>query len=187
MQCSGRKADIPRMNSAQEHKMTKLISQNKFRRAIVAATFGAFAMSVTACANYGNTRTPGSVGYASTVKEGTITAVNPVTIKPDKSFIGAGIGAVLGGLAGSELGGGDKAKTAGGVVGAVGGAIAGNEAGKALNTRNGWSYIIKFDDGVSKEIVLKGNDAIPAGSRVNVIFATDGVTIQPTQYAPPAY
>ena len=168
--------------------MSELTKSTKKSKGFMAAiALGSLALTLGACANSGGTRTPGSVGYASTVKEGTITAVNPVTIKPEKSFIGAGVGAVLGGLAGSELGGGDKAKTAGGIVGAVGGAVAGNEAGKALNTRNGWSYIVKFDDGVSKEIVLKGNDAIPAGSSVNVIFATDGVTIQPTQYAPAQY
>ena len=104
----------------------------KSRTAIVAG-LGALTLTLGACANYGGTRSPGSVGYASTVKEGVIQSVNGVTIKPDNSIVGAGVGAVLGGLAGSELGGGDKAKTAGAIGGAVLGGIAGNEAGKALN------------------------------------------------------
>ena len=158
----------------------------KSRTAIVAG-LGALTLTLGACANYGGTRSPGSVGYASTVKEGVIQSVNGVTIKPDNSIVGAGVGAVLGGLAGSELGGGDKAKTAGAIGGAVLGGIAGNEAGKALNTRNGFSYIVKFNSGELKEIVIKGNDPIPAGTPVNVVFATDGVQVYPVQapqYAP---
>ena len=170
--------------------MTSLTIFSKSRTAIVAG-LGALTLSLGACANSGGTRSPGSVGYASTVKEGVIQSVNGVTIKPDNSIIGAGVGAVLGGLAGSELGGGDKAKTAGAIGGAVLGGIAGNEAGKALNTRNGYSYIIKFSTGEIKEVVIKGDNPIPAGTPVNVVFATDGVQVYPNmapQYAPaPGY
>jgi len=155
---------------------------SKSRKAIIAG-LGALTLTLGACANYGGTRSPGSVGYASTVKEGVIQSVNGVTIRPDNSIVGAGVGAVLGGLAGSELGGGDKAKTAGAIGGAVLGGIAGNEAGKAINTRNGFSYIVRFDSGELKEIVIKGNDPIPAGTPVNVVFATDGVQIYPIQAA----
>lgn len=161
--------------------MTKSIQLFSKSRTAIVAGLGALTLTLGACANYGGTRTPGSVGYASTVKEGVIQSVNGVTIKPDKSIIGAGVGAVLGGLAGSELGGGDKAKTAGGIGGAVLGGIAGNEAGKAINTRNGYSYIIKFASGELKEIVIKGDNPIPAGTPVNVVFATDGVQVYPNQ------
>lgn len=163
--------------------MTKSVSVfSKYRKAIIAG-MGALTLTLGACANYGGTRSPGSVGYASTVKEGVVQSVNGVTIRPDNSIVGAGVGAVLGGLAGSELGGGDKAKTAGAIGGAVVGGIAGNEAGKALNTRNGYSYIIKFNSGELKEVVIKGNNPIPAGTPVNVVFATDGVQVYPVQAA----
>ena len=160
--------------------MTSLTIFSKTRTALVAG-LGALTLTLGACANPGGTRSPGSVGYASTVKTGVITSVNGVTIRPDNSIIGAGVGAILGGLAGSELGGGDKAQTAGAIGGAVLGGIAGNEAGKALNTQNGYSYIVQFDGGEVKEIVLKGDNPIPAGTPVNVVFATDGVQIYPNQ------
>ena len=168
--------------------MTSLTFFSKSRTAVIAG-LGALTLTLGACANSGGTRSPGSVGYASTVKEGIVQSVNGVTIKPDNSIVGAGVGAILGGLAGSELGGGDKARTAGAIGGAVLGGLAGNEAGKALNTRNGYSYIVKFNSGEVKEIVLKGDSPIPAGTPVNVVFATDGVQIYPNQaaqYAPAA-
>ena len=162
--------------------MTSLTFFSKSRTAVIAG-LGALTLTLGACANSGGTRTPGSVGYASTVKEGVVQSVNGVTIRPDNSILGAGVGAVLGGLAGSELGGGDKARTAGAIGGAVLGGLAGNEAGKALNTQNGFSYIVKFDTGEVKEIVLKGDAPIPAGTPVNVVFANDGVQIYPNQAA----
>ena len=160
--------------------MKSLMIFTKSRTAIVAGLC-ALTLSLGACATSGNTRSPGSVGYASTVRPGIVQSVNGVTIRPDNSIIGAGVGAILGGLAGSELGGGDKAKTAGAIGGAVLGGVAGNEAGKALGTTNGYSYIVQFDGGEVKEIVLKGDNPIPAGTPVNVVFATDGVQIYPNQ------
>lgn len=155
----------------------------------VAGAFAAviLATSTTACTNNlgANQRSVSSVGYASTVLQGTIQASTPVTITKENSILGAGVGAVLGGLAGSELGGGDKAQTAGAIGGAVLGGLAGNEAGKALGRRSGYSYIVAFDSGEVKEIVLAGDAAYAPGTRVNVVFAEDGVTLYPVQA--PAY
>lgn len=166
-----------------------IMASGKFVGGAIAAA--ALAMSTTACtSNMGaNQRSASSVGYASTVLQGTIQASTPITITKDNSLLGAGVGAILGGLAGSELGGGDKAQTAGGVAGAVLGGLAGNEAGKALGKRNGFSYIVAFDSGEVKEIVLAGDAAYVPGTRVNVVFAEDGVTLYPvqTQQIPPQY
>lgn len=147
------------------------------------ALAAAMLFGTAACTNNmgANQRSASSVGYASTVLAGTIQASTPITITKDNSILGAGVGAVLGGLAGSELGGGDKAQTAGGIAGAVVGGIAGNEAGKALGKRNGFSYIVAFDSGEVKEIVLAGNEGYAPGTRVNVVFAEDGVTLYPVQ------
>lgn len=165
--------------------MTMTTSSLRAPGKIVAGAFAAFALatSTAACTNNlgANQRSVSSVGYASTVLQGTIQASTPVTITKENSILGAGVGAVLGGLAGSELGGGDKAQTAGAIGGAVLGGLAGNEAGKALGRRNGFSYIVAFDSGEVKEIVLAGDASYPPGTRVNVVFAEDGVTIYPVQ------
>ncbi|MEE9380480.1 MAG: glycine zipper 2TM domain-containing protein [Hyphomonadaceae bacterium] len=168
--------------------MTTQISKTRKASPMMAAAFGALTLALAGCAgSYGaNQVKPGGVGYASTIREGTVTSVRQVTIRPDNSILGAATGAVLGGLAGSELGGGDKAQTAGGIAGAVIGGVAGNEAGKALNTRQGYAYTVRFASGDLKEIVQGADIYIAPGTPVNVTFGTDKVTVTPAQYAAPA-
>lgn len=151
---------------------------------MMAGAFAALTLALAGCASgYGaNTVSSTGVGYASTVREGTVTAVREVTIRPDQSILGVATGAVLGGLAGSELGGGDKAQTAGAVGGAVLGGLAGNELGKGVNTRRGFAYTIRFDSGDVKEIVQGADIYIQPGSRVNVTFGQNRVTVSPAGY-----
>jgi outer membrane lipoprotein SlyB len=104
-----------------------------------------------------------------TVYHGTVMSVREVTIKRDSSMIGTATGAVLGGLAGSELGGGDKAQTAGAIGGAVLGGIAGNEAGKAVGTSKAFAYIVRFSSGESKEIIQGADVYIAPGTPVDII------------------
>ena len=152
---------------------------------MLAAAFAALTFALAGCAgSYGaGQSTPASVGQASTVYEGTVTGVSEVQIRPDNSVIGAATGAVLGGLAGSELGGGDKANTAGGIAGAVIGGVAGNEAGKAVNTRPGYAYIVRLNNGEVREIIQGADIYIAPGTVVNVIYREDGVRVTPVQYA----
>lgn len=157
-----------------------------------AAAFAALTIALAGCAgSYGaGTVSGSSVGYASTVREGVVTSVRQVQIRPDNSILGAATGAVLGGLAGSELGGGDKAQTAGGVAGAVLGGLAGNEAGKALNTRPGYAYTIRFETGEVKEIIQGADVYIAPGTPVNVTFGTERVVVTPQggySAPPPGY
>ena len=88
---------------------------------LAAGAFLALSLSLAGCASTQgvNTVSPGAVGQSSRVYHGTIMSVREVTIQPKQSMIGTTAGAVLGGLAGSELGGGDKAQTAGAIGGAV--------------------------------------------------------------------
>ncbi len=148
---------------------------------LMAGAFAAMTLALAGCAGgYGaNDVSSTGVREAATVRSGTVTAVREVRIRPDNSILGAATGAVLGGLAGSELGGGDKAQTAGGVAGAVLGGVAGNEAGKALNTRQGYAYTVRFDSGEVKEIVQGADVYIAPGNPVNVTFRTDGVIVTP--------
>jgi len=150
-------------------------------RAGFAAVATALALTLGGCAsNYGgNTVSSGAVGYAATVRPGYVTAVREVQITPEQSILGMVVGGALGGLAGSELGGGDKAQTAGGIAGAVIGGVAGSEAGKRLNTRKGFAYMIEFDTGEVKEIIQGADILIQPGTRVNVTFGTDRVRVAP--------
>lgn len=148
---------------------------------LAAGAFTALALALTGCANsYGaNTVTPGATGQAATVYEGTVTAVREIQIRPDNSIVGSATGAVLGGIAGSELGGGNKAQTAGGIAGAVIGGIAGNEAGKALNTRPGYAYTVRYDNGQLREIYQGADVYFTPGTRVSVVYREDGARVVP--------
>lgn len=167
--------------------MTNSLPAPKSGNRLMAGAFAALTLALTGCAgSYGaNQASSSSVGVASTVREGTVTAVREVQIRPDNSVIGAASGAVLGGLAGSELGGGDKANTAGAIGGAVLGGVAGNEAGKAVNTRPGYAYTVKFASGDLREIIQGADIYIAPGTPVNVTFREDGVRVAPAQYVAP--
>lgn len=148
---------------------------------LAAGAFLALSMALAGCANsHGtNSASTGAVGQAATVYTGVVTSVREVTIRPDKSIIGAATGAVLGGIAGSEIGGGDKAETAGAVGGAVLGGVVGNEAGKSLGTQRGYAYIVEFDKGDVKEIIQGGDILIQPGTPVNIIAGADGWKLVP--------
>ena len=67
----------------------------------------------------------------------------------------------------------------GAAAGAVLGGVAGSEAGKAINTRQGYAYTVRFDSGEVKEIVQGADVYIAPGNPVNVTFRTDGVIVTP--------
>lgn len=166
--------------------MTDLISSPAAPNRMMAGIFAAMTLAVTGCAagSSANTVSASSVGYAMTVKPGVVTNTRAVTIKPDGSIIGAATGAALGGLAGSELGGGDKANAAGAIAGAVLGGIAGNMIGQGLGTKQGVAVTVDFDDGNTKAFVQPADIAVQPGQRVNVEFREDGAYVVPVQYAP---
>ena len=149
----------------------------------MAGAFAALTLILAGCAStYGaNTVSPNDVGYASQVEMGTITDVREVTIRPENNMIGAATGAVLGGLAGSELGGGDKARTAGAVGGAVLGGLGGNELGKGMNTRRGFAYTARLDNGRMVEVTQGADIAMYPGQRVNVTYGGGRTTVSPAQ------
>ena len=148
---------------------------------MAAGALAALTLALAGCVGTGGTGTASTkaVGQASTVYTGTVTSVREVIIKPDRSIIGAASGAVLGGIAGSEIGQGDKAETAGAIGGAVLGGVAGNEAGKAIGTKRGYAYIVRFDSGEAKEIIQGADIYIQPGTPVDIIAGADGWKLFP--------
>lgn len=102
---------------------------------------------------------------------GVIESVRAIDAKGEGSGIGAVGGAVVGGLLGNQVGGGDgkKIMTA---VGAVGGAVAGNEVEKRVKTTRSYEITVRFDDGSSRVISEADTPTWHAGDKVKVI---DGV------------
>nr|WP_321359988.1 glycine zipper 2TM domain-containing protein [uncultured Hyphomonas sp.] len=148
---------------------------------LAAGAFLALSLSLAGCASTQgvNTVSPGAVGQSSRVYHGTVMSVREVTIQPKQSMIGTAAGAVLGGLAGSELGGGDKAQTAGAIGGAILGGMAGNAAGKAVGTGKGFAYVVRFSSGETQEITQGADVYIAPGTPVDIIASPDGWKLVP--------
>lgn len=150
------------------------------RQIIVTSAFLAFGIvTLSGCASHQSPSTfnRSEVGRQQTVEAGSVTAVRAVTIQNDSRGVATATGAVLGGLAGSTIGGG-RGQTAA----TVGGAVAGGAAGNAMagTTRSGVEVTVQLDSGRTVAVVQDGNpDQFRVGDRVNV--ASDGVTTRVTR------
>jgi outer membrane lipoprotein SlyB len=82
---------------------------------------------------------------------GTVEAVTPVTQKGDASGVGAVGGAVVGGLLGSQIGGG-KGKDAMTAIGVVGGGIAGHEIEKRQRATTVYQVKVRMEDGTMRTV-----------------------------------
>ncbi len=156
-------------------------TQVKFPRSIAAVSGLAVMALIGGCANtYGaNEVSAGSVGQSATVYEGVVQSVRAVKIKPDQNYLGAATGAVIGGVAGSQVGGGSEERTVGAVAGAVAGGVIGNEVAKAGNTRDGYAYVIQLADGKVVELTQGADIYMEPGTQVFVSYGTDRVRISP--------
>lgn len=149
-----------------------------------AAAFVVLATALAGCASGlgANSYDPVSVGRVARVEEGTIVGYRPITIaaSPQASKIGTLAGAALGGLAGSELGGGSKANAAGTIGGAVLGGLAGNAIGSSAGQQSGFAYTIRLPSGELVSIAQAGQYAIPVGAPVLIEYG-DRARVIPQQ------
>jgi len=111
-----------------------------------------------------------------TVRTGTITALRPVTIEGTKSPIGAGAGAVVGGIGGSAIGGG-RGSFVTAIIGAVAGGLLGAATEEGFTKANGVEITVKEDDGGTRayvQAVSKG-EMFRVGERVRIL-TVDGTS-----------
>ena len=78
-----------------------------------------------------------------------------------------GIGAVVGGLAGNQVGGGSGKKIAT-VAGVIGGAVLGNKVEQNRNSANYYEIVIDMETGGQQFITVQDPAGISPGSRVTV-------------------
>jgi len=142
-------------------------------------------LTLAGCANtapYGGDVYRGSqVGAEQTVRFGTITALRQVQIQADSragGIIGTGGGAVIGGLLGSQIGGGSGRDLAT-AAGVIGGAVAGSNIEEAANRVRAWEMEIRRDDGMNVVIVQKADRPFEVGQRVRLIGSGRNVTVAP--------
>lgn len=118
---------------------------------------------------------------AQTVNFGTITALRQVQIQADSRMggvVGTGGGAVLGGLLGSQVGGGSGRRLAT-AAGAIGGAVAGSAAEESTNRVRAWEMEIRRDDGQNVVIVQRADRDFQVGQRVRLIGSGANVSVAP--------
>lgn len=89
---------------------------------------------------------------AQTVRLGSIVSLRPVQIEGTKSIVGSGAGAVIGGVAASNVGQG-RGSTVASVVGAVTGGLLGAAAEEGITRTQGVEITVLEDDGVTRAYV----------------------------------
>ncbi|MES2821497.1 MAG: glycine zipper domain-containing protein [Pseudomonadota bacterium] len=110
------------------------------------------------------------------VRMGTIEMLRPVKIEGTKTPIGAGAGAVIGGIAGSGVGGGRGSAVAA-VIGAVAGGMLGSAAEEGITRAQGVEITVREDDGSLRAYVqeVEPNQVFRVGQRVRVL-TVDGTS-----------
>ena len=105
-----------------------------------------------------------------TVRMGTIESLRPVKIEGTKTPIGAGAGAVVGGIGGSGLGGG-RGSAVLAVVGAVAGGLLGAAAEEGLTRTQGVEITVREDDATLRAYVqeVEPNQVFRVGERVRIM------------------
>jgi outer membrane lipoprotein SlyB len=105
-----------------------------------------------------------------TLRMGTIESLRPVKIEGTKTPIGAGAGAVVGGIGGSGLGGG-RGSAVLAVVGAVAGGLLGAAAEEGLTRTQGVEITVREDDGTMRAYVqeVEPNQVFRVGERVRIM------------------
>lgn len=98
---------------------------------------------------------------------GNVESVREITTRAQGSGLGAAGGAVLGGLLGNQIGGGNGKKLAT-VAGAVGGAVVGNQVEGNMKASRSYEVRVRLDDGSSRTFTGQGANW-SSGDRVKVV------------------
>jgi outer membrane lipoprotein SlyB len=97
-----------------------------------------------------------------------VESVREIKTRAQGSGLGAAGGAVIGGLLGNQIGGGDGRKLAT-VVGAVGGAVVGNQVEGNMKATRSYEIRVRLDDGTSRTFTRDSLDGYSTGDRVKVV------------------
>jgi outer membrane lipoprotein SlyB len=112
--------------------------------------------------------TRGQARKESTVKNGTVESVRPVTIEGTKTPVGSVAGGAVGGVAGSTVGSG-KGSVIAAILGSVAGGVAGAATEEVVTRQQGLEIIVKLDSGNTVAVTQKADEEFKPGERVHVI------------------
>ncbi|HSX69955.1 MAG TPA: hypothetical protein VLF16_03400 [Pseudomonas sp.] len=145
---------------------------------LLAASFVALSLVLGGCASNlsGDTYSRDEARKVQTVRLGTIEMLRPVKIEGTKTPIGAGAGAVIGGVGGSAIGGGRGAAVAA-VIGAVAGGLLGAATEEGMTRTQGVEITVREDDGTLRAYVqqVQQNEVFRVGERVRIL-TVDGTS-----------
>ncbi|WP_341303326.1 hypothetical protein [Pseudomonas sp. TMP25] len=129
------------------------------------ALLGGCASSLT-----GDTYSRDEARAVQTVRMGTIESLRPVKIEGTKTPIGAGAGAVIGGVGASTIGGGRGSAVAA-VIGAVAGGLLGAMTEEGLTRTQGVEITVREDDGSMRAYVqaVEESQIFRVGERVRIM------------------
>lgn len=111
----------------------------------------------------------GSVGQVSQAQSCTVVSVRPIKVSTQNGA-GTAIGGIAGGIAGSQIGGGNTAHLLGAVGGAILGGFAGNAAQEGLTSQQGYEYIVRLDNGNTVSTTQGADVLLNPGQRCQIIF-----------------
>ena len=111
----------------------------------------------------------GSVGQVSQAQGCTGVSVRPIKVSTQNGA-GTAIGGIAGGIAGSQIGGGNTAHLLGAVGGAILGGFAGNAAQEGLTSQQGYEYIVRLDNGNTVSTTQGADVLLNPGQRCQIIF-----------------
>jgi outer membrane lipoprotein SlyB len=131
--------------------------------AVMLAMLGACASS-----NSGSVYSRDEARKVQTVKMGVVESVRTVKLEGTKSPVGTAGGAVVGGVAGSTIGGG-KGQAIATVLGAIVGGLAGSAAEEGLTRKDGLEITVKLDSGTMIAVVQEADDQFQPGERVRIL------------------
>lgn len=148
-----------------------IISLTARSRAILLATGGVLALSLSACeaTNTGKTYSQKQLGATSSVETGTVVSTREVNVAGSNTGVGTVVGAGAGAVAGSALG----HKTRTNILGAIGGAVLGGVIGHGVEdiaTRGkATEFVVQRADGSTFAVVQTNEDNLQPGERVLIV------------------
>jgi outer membrane lipoprotein SlyB len=99
---------------------------------------------------------------------GNVESIREITTRAQGSGLGAAGGAVLGGLLGHQVGGGNGQKLAT-VAGAVGGAVVGNQVEGNMKATKSYEIRVRLDDGTARTFHQQSAPRWHDGDRVKIV------------------
>ena len=125
-------------------------------------------LSACVSSNSGSAYSRDEARRVQTVKMGVIESVRTVKLEGTKSPVGTAGGAVVGGVAGSSLGGG-RGQIITTALGAIIGGLAGSAAEEGLTRKDGVEITVKLDSGTMIAVVQEADEPFQPGERVRIL------------------